>query len=240
MKSGSDKSNVSRRALGKRDRQILKDVVRYRVLTNDLVRFRYLPGSSINAATKVTSRLADSGWLQRHDYLDGRLYFVPGPALCQSLGLPKNRVRPLGTQTLVTAMALVHYCVQAAPDLQLQSQEEIAKDWNWIPQKHRSIAHAVGISEDSTKTSSSQLRLVRVDLGGTPSHVAQKCQHDMKVRVTKGYTQLLSESRLLYVVLTATESKKQLIMREIKKRIWPAGTRFEIVIVDELCLLLTL
>ncbi len=240
MKSGSGKSSASRRALGKRDRQILKDVVRYRVLTNELVRFRHLPNSNINAATKVTSRLALSSWLQRHDYVDGRLYFVPGPALCQSLGLPKSRIRPLGPQTLVTAMAIANYCLQAAPTVKLLTPDEIAKSWHWIPDKHRTIAHADEASDDSTIATDSLLRLIRVDLGGTPAHVAQKCQHDMKVRLTKGYMQLLGERRLLYVILTATESKKQLIMREVKKRVWPSGTRFEVSIVDELCLLLTL
>jgi hypothetical protein len=239
MKSGSSNSKANRRELGKRDREILKDVVRYRVLTNDLIRFRHLPKSNINATTKVTNRLAVSGWLQRHDYLDGRLYFVPGQALCQSLGLPKNRVRPLGTQTLVTAMALAQYCLRTVPDVQLLSQDEISKDWNWIPQKHRSIAHAVDTSGESA-TNTSQLRLIRVDLGGTPAHVAQKCQHDMKCRLANDYAKLLSERRLMYVVLTATEAKKQLIMHEIKKRSWPAGMRFEIAIVDELCVLLTL
>jgi len=240
MKFGNAKSRTSRRELGKRDREILKDLVRYRVLTNDLIRFRHLPKSNINATTKVTSRLADSGWLQRHDYLHGRLYFVPGLALCQSLGLPRNRIRPLGTQTLVTAMALANYCLQTAPEVQVQSQEEITRDWNWIPQKHRTLAHAIETSGDSTTGSATQLRLIRVDLGGTPAHVAQKCQHDMKARLAKGYTELLSERRLLYVVLTTTEAKKLLIMHELKKRSWPAGARFEIAIIDELCLLLTL
>ena len=240
MKSGSGRSKSSRRTLGKRDREILKDVVRHRVLTNELVRFRHLPSSNINATTKVTSRLADRGWLQKHDYLNGRLYFVPGLALCQSLGLPKNRIRPLGTQTLVTAMALANYCLRMQLNVQLQSQEELTRDWNWIPQKHRPLAHAVETSGDARTGSETQLRLIRVDLGGTPAHVAQKCQYDMKVRVAKGYTQLMSERRLLYVVLTTTEAKKLLIMHELKKRSWPAGARFAIEIIDELCLLLTL
>ncbi len=239
MKSGKPSKRSIRLHLGKRDRAILDEVVRYRVLTNELVHLRHLPFASINAATKVTHRLTEGGWLQRYEYICGRWYFVPGKKLCQHLGLPSARVRPLGCQTLVTAMALAHYCLKAALGCKLLRSDELARDWQWIPDKLRTLPHAVDAAIDTGHEQTSLLRLIRVDLGGTPAHVAQKCLYDFKQRLPlREFTRRLVQRQLIYVVLTATETKKQLIMRELKKRQWPTGARFEISVVPELCFLL--
>lgn len=229
-----------RKRLGKRDRAILQDVRRYRVLTNELVHLRHLASISMNATTKVTQRLTEAGWLARQEYTGGRWYFVAGKKLCQQHGLPLSRTRPLGTQSLTTTLALADYCLKAAPNLCLLHGHEIQARWSWITPKLQHLPHAIEPEFGTNSPASPLLRLIRVDLGGTPAHVAQKCKQDFKARTSlSGFAQLLRDRHLLYVVLTATETKKQLIIRELKKREWPNGTRFEVAVVPELCLLLT-
>ena len=234
MKSGNSIASSGRQSLGKRDRTILSDVIRYRLTTNEIVQARYLPTAVPNAVSKITSRLASTGWLTRRSLFDNRAYFTPGRQLCMHFGLPVSRSRPLGPQTLATALSIANYCQLSSPSHQLLDEKDYASSWTWIPKKMRTLPGAIDPHSDSVI-----LRLVRVDLGGTPDHVATKCAHDIKIRSNiEGFRNLLKPRCLVVVVLTTTENKRQLIMRAIQKRSWPENTRFEVVVISDLCPLL--
>lgn len=236
MKSGKPPSGGSRQQLGKRDRTIVADVVRYKLTTNELIHQRYLPEASINAVTKITSRLTAAGWLQRHTLVGSQLYFVPSRTTCRHFALPISRCRPLGLQTLATSLTIAQYCQTLSQGYRLVDSGDLELYWAWIPPKLRTLPYAMFPGGDT-----GQLRPIRVDLGGTPDHVATKCAHDIKLRQqVGGFRALLSERRLVYVVLTSTNTKKDLIKSALQKRDWPNNMRFEVVEIPDLCWLLSL
>ena len=236
MKSGnSQRQTALRDQLGKRDRSILADVLLYRLITNEIVGARHLPGLSANAVTKVTARLVRDKWLQSHSLFEKCVYFGPGKSCARQYGLPASRVLPFGTQALASHLSIASYCLEPSKQYQLLSTHQFTNSWSWIPQKLRILPHAVQQSEDKL-----QLRILRVDLGGTPVHVATKCNQDINLRrEVTGYAQLLADRKLVYVVLTSTDSKKQAIMLALQKRRWPVNTRFEVAVIPALCRLLS-
>ena len=235
MSSGNPKSVDMRGLLGKRDRQILSDVLLYRLTTNELVGTRQLVGLSANAVTKVTARLVRDKWLRPHSLFEKRVYFVPGKSMVSHYGLPVSRMQPLGTQALASHLSVATYCLDASRQFQLLSPNQFSTDWSWIPNKLRALPHAIIRADDKL-----QVRTLRVDLGGTPVHVATKCIQDINLRRNiPGYKQLQAERALINVVLTPTESKKQAIVSAIQKCSWPVNTRFDVTVVPVLCRLLT-
>ncbi len=235
MKSGNTQPTGRIRAqLGARDRKIIADLLLYRLVTNELMGARHLPVSKANAVTKVSSRLVRDGWLTPYNLFDKRLYFVPGKTLVRHFGLPTSRTRPLGTQTLAVQLALATYCITAEPVLSLVDPSKLATAFPWLPTPLRKLPHVLQL-EDPTQP----VRLIRVDLGGTPDHVALKAKRDIKMReAVGGYRALLEARRLTLVVITSTEIKSGLIKEAIRKRDWPKNMRFQVVVVDDLFTLL--
>jgi hypothetical protein len=132
-------------------------------------------------------------------------------------------------------MSIVAYCTRAVPRYRLLDQADFTSSWSWIPEKLRTLPYVVESNSPETA-----LRLVRIDLGGTPAHVAMKCDRDMHVRCNvPGFRKLLADRRLVLVVLTSTESKKELLVAALKKGDWPVNTRLDVFVVPELCFLIS-
>ena len=223
-----------RAELGARDRRIIDEVIRLRVLTNESVRSLFLPSSSLNATTKVTARLVKQGWLNSYEFMDRCQYFVAGSKIVQTFGAPTSRVRPLGPQALATHLAMLEFVSRSLPRLRVMTDREIALLVASEAEGSRGIPHAIGL-DDSTE----MLRLVRVDLGGTPAHLVSKLNADIRSRVSNSqYASLVAAKKLVLVTLTATETKKSLIETTIRKKSWPSGLRFSVFVTPVLCQLL--
>lgn len=220
--------------LGARDRRIIDEVIRLRVLTNESVRALFLPTSGLNAATKVTARLAKQGWLNPFEFIDRCQYFVAGQKTVQTFGIPTSRVRPLGPQALASHLAMLDFVSRSTPRLRVMTEREIALLVSNEVETNRGIPHAVEMTG-----SSQMLRLVRVDLGGTPAHLVSKLNSDIRSRVANSqYASLVAGKKLVLVTLTATETKKSLIETTIRKKSWPSGLRFSVFVAPVLCQLL--
>lgn len=231
MKSGKHVATSGQRSLGSRDRAILDCVRRYRVITNEMIQKQFLAGLQMNAVTKVSSRLAESGWLTRHNYLNGRLYFSAGKKLCIQHCMPFSRTHPLGLQSLAISMATAEVCLLVNDKIRLLSQEDLCRDWNWIPKHHRSMIYA-SIAETDTKPT---LFMLRFDLGGTSQHLVSKCFKDWKTRSgTNGFVSLMEHKRFVQILVTTSDRKKAKIAEDLKRKNWPDGTRFEFVLSKEL------
>ncbi|MBN8600633.1 MAG: hypothetical protein J0M26_06380 [Planctomycetes bacterium] len=231
MKSGEHAAVNGQKSLGPRDRAILDCVCRYRVITNEMIQKQFLAGLQMNAVTKVSSRLADNGWLTRHNYLMGRLYFSAGKKLCTQESLPFSRTRPLGLQSLAISMATAEVCLLVNDKIRLLSQEDLSRDWNWIPKHHRSMVYASFSQVDMKPT----LFMLRFDLGGTSQHIVSKCFKDWKTRCgTSGFKSLMEHKRFVQIIVTTSERKKANIAEDLKRKDWPVGTRFEFVLSKEL------
>lgn len=235
MNSGKQTSKRAMSAeLGARDRRILDEVIRLRLLTNDSVRTTHLPTSSLNAASKVTARLTKQGWLKSYEFIDRCQYFVAGPKAVRAFGIPASRVRPFGPQALATHLAMLDFVTRFMPKLRIMTEREIALLVSSAAEMNRGIPHAVeaGAAIDV-------LRLVRVDLGGTPAHLVSKLNSDIRSRVSNSqYANLVATKRLMLVTLTATDTKKSLIESVIRKKSWPTGLRFHVFVTPILCQLL--
>lgn len=235
MNSGSQSSTRRGSAeLGARDRRILDDMIRLRLLTNEAVQRRHMSEAKMNGAVKVTSRLVKSGWLNAYPFAGRRQYFVTGSMAVRAFGLPVSRTRPLGPQSLATHLSVVEYFTTVGPKLRSLSSTEIAERIVRSDNEQRSLVHAM-----EGEAANGPLQLIRVDLGGTPAHIAKKLNSDVSVRVGNSvYASLISQRLLIFVVLTPTESKKACIESAIRRRPWPTGLRFSVCVTPVLSSLL--
>ncbi len=228
MNSGSQtKARLTRKELGARDRKIIDTVIRLRILTNDAVEQLFLSEANANATIKVTGRLVKSGWLKSSELVGRRQYFLPGVKTIRSFGLPACRSRPLGPQALATQLALVEYVATTRPTLRILTENEIIALVANATKQQRALQHAL-----ENGTEEGPMRLLRVDLGGSPVHVAKKLETDIRIRVGHPYySNMLAQRRLIVVVLTTTDLKKTLVETAIAKRKWPKGVRFNVTVV---------
>lgn len=234
MNSGKPKSSrSSRKTLGSRDRRILDDAIRFRLLTNEAIHRLHLPSVQPNAITKVTARLVKQEWLVAHQFAAKTQYFVPGTKAIRSFGLPASRSRVLGPQALATYLAIIEYAMSASDHLRILTDSELSHLLNDESKGYRSLMHAVEqVPVDGL------IRVIRVDLGGSPSHIAQKLNSDIQKRISHlWYASLLAHRKLIFVVLTPSPSKKTAIETAIRKRVWPNGIRFSVHVTPILCTL---
>jgi len=234
MNSGDSNLGRGRKQLGARDRRILDDVIRFRVLTNDLIQLLHMPEHKVNAVVKVTGRLVKTGWLANHPLIGRQQYFVVGNRTTMQFGLPNSRALPLGPQALSSWLSIANYCANSKPRLSVLDRSDFEREYRWMPEKSRS-----GVYARETADADLALRHIRVDLGGTPEHVARKCNRDSRVHVNiSGFVDLIAQCRLVSVVLTSSSSKKRLIEAALKKLDWPEKTRFQVTVTSDLFQLL--
>ena len=223
-------------SLGKRDRAILDDVIRYRLITNAWVLRRYLSGAKPNAAVKLTGRLLRDGWLSGHPMMRRTRYFTAGVRLAKQRGLPLARTRPFGTQALATHLSVMRYCMGGNPgaatgdQLDLLRDRELLRPFPWAPDAVLRKPHVIGGEPDRPTW-----RMLRVDLGGRPDHVVRKCVGDLTpLAECPEFHSLLAEQRFVFVFLTASRHKKRTIEQALADRPWPPGIRFQIGLIAEL------
>lgn len=232
MKSGKHTTihQTARLELGKRDRMILADVIRHRLMTNDFLHKRYLSHVLPNAVVKITGRLVRQGWLNAFTLIDRQQYFVPGKRLTKLHGLPPSRSRPLGPQSLSSFYATAKYCFSSGLETQLATEAELRSQFPMLVGDSLSGTNVVEVCRPSVA-----LRLIRVDLGGTPDHIHKKCVQDLSSRQTQpAFNELVSQKRFVIVILTASALKQELIQKSLAKRRWPNGMRFQVFVVPEL------
>ena len=232
MKSGRSPSiaKIARSELGKRDRLILADVIRYRLTTNEFLHRRFLAHAQMNAVVKVTGRLVRQGWLAVHLLLDRQQYFVAGTRLIKLHGLPISRTRPFGPQALITNYAVAKYCFTNDLPVTLADEHELLAAFPWIK---ADLICGIQLLENSGPHPT--LRLLRVDLGGTPEHITKKCVHDLTNRQKfPQFNELVAQKRFVLVVLVASTAKQELIQQAMSKRQWPRGMRVQIFVIPEM------
>lgn len=238
MNSGKGKSSIRQsNELGSRDRLILEDVIRFRLVTNDWLHTRYMPDAKLNAVIKISGRLCREGWLTPHKLFQRRQYFTPGQRLVRQRGLPLAKTRPLGPQALALHFAVLRYCGSpgaGTPEIQIATRDEVTRSFPWMPESIVGRPQVlIGFNADV------QWRLLRIDMGGRPDHVARKISRDVKMLSEhEPFLQLLGQGRFTQVVLCPSTMKKRLIEQSLSERTWPRGIKFQIGFIPELFQLL--
>ncbi len=211
-----------------RDQEIISLTQRYRLATNATIHRHLFVGKSINAVTKVTSRLCREGMLQRYPLIPPEDYFTLGPYSAKQLGLAKHRTEPLGPQALPTDYAVLLYASMG--ERVRLADNELLEIVPWLPSEFYYAPHC--------KTAKGVLELIRVDLGGSPYHLAKKCAADYSRRLEHSeFRELLCQNRFQLVVLTTTQIKARLIRQSIESMAWEHAIRLHLAIIPRLAFL---
>ena len=216
-----------------RDRAILDHVARHRITIRRLLRQLFFPGTNPAAATKVTTRLCRHGRLARHVLCHPRVYFTLGPREARDRGLSPSRAEPLGPQALPSEYAAVAYATFGAVMHRRLTTDELAALFPWTPPALAEVPHCLDESGQPPV-----LERIRVDLGGTPDHVARRCDADLADhRRLREFSTLLTQRRFRLVVVTGTPQKAVAIKEAIGRHAWPEGLRVHLAVVPDLLLL---
>ncbi len=211
-----------------RDQSIVQMTDRYRIGTNAAYRRLIFAEQSLNAVTKVTARMCRQGWLQRYPLIPPEDYFTLGPQAVRQFGYAPRRTEPLGPQALPIDYAVLLYATHGERSRLMTS--ELTELAPWLPAE---LLHT-----PYCRTAGGVLELIRVDLGGSPQHVARKAAVDCSRRLEiPEFQQLVDQQRFQLVVLTTTASKARLIRQAIEDLSWQFNVRLHLTVIPRLTLL---
>ncbi|MCA9150046.1 MAG: hypothetical protein KDA92_12125, partial [Planctomycetales bacterium] len=187
-------------AFSSRESAFVEFVLRYGMGTNRTFRSRILTGRTLNAVSKVTARMVRDEVLSRHDFLPPEVCFRLGAGAARVLGLPSRVTQPLGPQRLPVDFATLEYATQGSPARRRLSATDIEDYLPWMPEELRQSPYCL----DAT----GRLELIRVDLGGSPQHIARKVANAAHARLSvPKIAELAARSLFHVVVLTSTGEK---------------------------------
>ncbi len=214
-----------------RDLALVEFVRRYRLATNRVVAAHLLPGRSLNAVAKVTARLCSSQILNRYILVPPENYFRLGCQAIRSLGLSARLGEPLGPQALPTDYATLIYATRGNARRRRLTADEVNEYMPWLPDDLSHSPYCVDAK--------GQLELVRVDLGGSPQHVARKTTQASHDRLdVPQIAELAAASRFQVVVLTTSEEKSKAISKALLACGCTDAVRVHIAVVPRLSFLL--
>ena len=211
-----------------RDQQIIQLTDRYRIGTNAAYHSVVFDGQSMNAVTKVTARMCREGWLQRYRLIPPEDYFTLGPKAVRHFGYSSRRTEPLGPQALPIDFAVLLFATHGGRTRLIRS--ELDDLLPWLPD---SLCHA-----PYCRTSGGLLEMVRVDLGGSPNHIAKKAARDCSKRIEiPEFAELIEAQKFQLVVLTTTTAKARLIRQAMEGLSWQCNIRLHIATIPRLTFL---
>ena len=211
-----------------RDQKIIQLTDRYRIGTNSAYRRMAFAKQSLNAVTKVTARMCRQGWLQRYSLIPPEDYFTLGPLAVRQFGYSSRRTEPLGPQALPIDYAVLLYATHGERMRLLPV--ELKKLAPWLPDE---LSHA-----PFCRTAGGVLEMIRVDLGGSPQHVARKTASDCSKRLElPEFKQLVNAQKFQLVVLTTTAAKARLIRQAIEALSWQGDVRLHLATIPRLTFL---
>ncbi len=214
-----------------RDLAFVDFVRRYRLATNRVVATQLLPGRSMNAVAKVTARLCSAQILTRYVLVPPENYFRLGCKTIGSLGVSSRLSEPLGPQALPTDFATLVYATSGNARRRRLTADEVAQYMPWLPDELSHSPYCVDAK--------GQLELVRVDLGGSPQHVARKTTKASHERLdVPQISELATANRFQVVVLTTSEEKSKAISKALVACGCTDAVRVHIAVIPRLSFLL--
>jgi hypothetical protein len=213
-----------------RDHAILKHVARYRISVYEVLQREFFPGHGPTAAIKVVKRLCRQGFLKRIALFGRKCGFVLTSRACKTLGASWRRDELPGPQSLPIDFAVLMYASTRTRRRRLLPQELVSQ-FPWVDRALSASPHCI----DEEQAGPGCLELIRVDLGGTPEHVARKCFQDVAKRRDKdAFGDLLHQGRFRLVVITTAKEKATLIRSAVDRHAWPAGLAIHLVVLPQL------
>lgn len=214
-----------------RDAAFVNFTIRYRMGTNKAYGKQLLPDISRNAVAKVTARLCEAGLLTRLPLVLPEHYFRLGPKSVSVLGLSPRHCEPLGPQSLPVDYATLIYATQSETPKRRLSPLDLDQYAPWLPEDMRASPYCVAAD--------GRLDLVRVDLGGSPQHVARKVAATANQRLSiPELADLATRSKFQIAVLTTSAQKANYIAKALKTTDCMDAIRIHLTVIPQLSLLL--
>ena len=214
----------------KRDKAILDHILRYRLTTNAVLHRTLFPEQSMNAVTKVAARLCQRGLLRRYPLVPPETYFTVGPEAVRQFGVPSRRTEPLGPQSLPIDYAVLIYATHGKQACRRMTSDELTSYMSWLPDELTRTPYCV--------SNGGRLDLIRVDLGGSPQHVARKAAADLSARLSiPELAELAATAKFQLVILTTTDDKARLISSAFDSLGWSDNVRIHLAAVSRLSFL---
>lgn len=224
-----NRNRAASRTLAAPLREVLADVDRFRLMTNEALLRRRFPNHTPNAVSKITAKLCRSGHLLSFPLFGGRRYFVLAKQSLHLLGAPERRAEPLGSQALPLHYGVLAYCCWAAEPRNRLTPSELLEKYPWMTNADLAAPYCY---------EKGKLSLIRVDLGGSADHVARKCLEDVRRRTEHPqFRNLIDQDRFRIVIVTALAEKASAIDWALSADSWPI-TFHTAVITDLLPLLI--
>jgi hypothetical protein len=218
-----------------RDYEIFEHVMRYRMTTREVLHRRFFSDSELNAVTKVTSRLADHGFLNRYELYPNRSYFTLGAKSASFLGISARKTRDLGPMAKAVEFGVLSFCCLTEEIRERLTVSELTQRHPDLLLSGVDNSHYY-LDRDGDIT---RLAYLRVDLGGSVEHILRKCRSDLAARMAHpAFDRLVHNDRFLIALVTGRE-EKAVRLREATAGLnnWPL--RFRVEAVPELVELVT-
>jgi hypothetical protein len=213
-----------------RDKEILLHVARYRLSVYEVLQDKFFPDLGPTAPIKVVKRLCRQGFLKRIPLYGRKCAFVLTSRAGKTLGASWRRHELPGPQSLPIDFAVLMYATSRKRGRRL-TRHELLSFFPWVAPAFASLPHCT----DDEPAGRNCLELIRVDLGGTPEHVARKCFQDIVKRRDKElFGTLLREGRFKLVVITTAKEKATSIQKAVDRHAWPDGLAFHLVVLPQL------
>lgn len=220
------KKNRRQARLSDRDFEIFEHIARYRLTTNEFMHKLFFTDSELNAVTKVASRLTRRRFLNRYDLYGSNKYFVLGPQAVGYVSVSRKRTSELGGQALPHEFAMLAFCLRTDITRKRLTVSELSKHRSQLVQGGVDNSHYfLEQTEDGTR-----LGHLVVDLGGTASYVAKKCEEQLQLRLhLDSLNQIIQSGQFLLGIATGSERKKEDIIRALASSKWPVEFRIEVI-----------
>jgi hypothetical protein len=222
-----------------RDDAILEHLRRYHLTTPEVLRRLFFDGTSLNAVTKVTSRLTREGRISRPLRLFGqRSYFVLTFREAVRLGEHRSIAKMFDRQGLVNAYGVLSFCVENG--VQKFTPKEFAEKFpELVIPGVRSGNYYIDVEEKGdgplpAEGRKSRLGFMSVDYGTSPETIVKKVR-----KITgRGYSlpafgQLIQRGGFVIAIICPTAAKVEAVKAALSDEA-PGFVRFRVEAVTEL------
>lgn len=217
-----------------RDREILKNVHRHRLGTDDILRRHFFPAvQGIRPARKVAKRLVERRFLREYALAPNDFYYILAPRGARAIGVRPSEPRPFTEQSLPSALAIAHFC--SARGVKRFTAEEFVRKYPYLCRPGlRSSGYFIEETEKGLC-----IGFFIIDRGATPRVMLTKIRKVISKRYKlRDFAKLMQDRRFVLVVLTGYHEKKQKLEQAVlRKHRGPVQVRVEVV--PELGFLLT-
>ena len=215
-----------------RDYEILQHLLRYKVASREMFHQALFAKVSLNAVTKVVTRLVANGWLKRHPFLVASCYFTLTDKAARLFGVPEAAIeRPMPSRQILAEYAMAAYCCLGDKPRKRLMPDEVRQDYPQLFIEELDVDHYyldANFRPDLLgRVYVRRRRSAAAAAGKLPAGHRRRCKR-------AAFRKLVAGGGFRLTVLTAVPEKASVLKAGMKKIDWPEGLRTEVVAVPGL------